>query len=65
MPTPARTLTPGDTYLHGTTRLTVTARPYTVPGCLGDTVLRIPVRTHEGSEYNDVVYPDHEVEEAP
>ncbi len=62
MPTPACTLTPGDTYTHGTDTFTVTARPYTVPGLLGGDVLRIPVRDHNGADTNDVVYPDHQVQ---
>ncbi|KOX10119.1 hypothetical protein [Nocardiopsis sp. NRRL B-16309] len=62
MPTPAVDLTPGDTYAYGPHVFTVTARPYTVPGCFGEDVLRIPVRDHNGVDTCDVVYPDHEVQ---
>lgn len=62
MPIPAVDLTPGDTYLHGTTRLTVTDWPTTTRGCLGGDVLRIPVRDTHGVESCDVVHTDHQVQ---
>lgn len=59
--TRAADLAPGDTYKVGPEILTVTQPPYTTDGLLGDTVLRVPIRTQNGTETADVVHPDHTV----